>query len=100
VDEKVLLANGQPVPCLLLGNKSDLPGRTVSDNEVDDFCKQAGFIGYHAVSAKTAEKVEDGMMHLLRYLLSTADAPQAPEADSFRLGDELDAPAKKSCCAD
>jgi GTPase SAR1 family protein len=101
VDDKVLLDSGQPVPCLLLGNKSDLPGRTISDDEIDAFCKQAGFIGYHAVSAKTAEKVEDAMMHLLRYLLSTSAAPEAPEADSFRLGDD-DGPSEKksSCCGD
>jgi small GTP-binding protein len=101
VDDKVLLESGQPVPCLLLGNKSDLPGRTISDDEIDAFCKQAGFIGYHAVSAKTAEKVEDAMMHLLRYLLSTSAAPAAPEADSFRLGDDDGLPEKKSgCCGD
>ncbi len=49
---KVLLSSGEPVPCLLLGNKSDLPGRTISDDEIEAFCKQAGFIGYHAISAK------------------------------------------------
>ena len=100
VDDKVLLSTGQPVPCLLLGNKCDLPGRTISDDEIDAFCKQAGFVGYHAVSAKTAEKVEDAMMHLLRYLLSTSVAPEAPEGDTFRLGDDDGLPEKKSgCCA-
>ena len=34
VDEKVLLASGEPVPCLLMGNKSDLPGKMVTDEEV------------------------------------------------------------------
>ncbi len=40
------------------------------------------------------------MMHLVRYLLSTTSAaPEAPEADSFRLGDD-DGPTEKKngCC--
>ena len=51
------------------------------------------------MSAKTADKVEDAMMHLVRYLLSTNAVPETPESDTFRLGDE-DSPAtnKKSCC--
>jgi Ras-related protein Rab-32 len=74
VDDKVLLASGEPVPCLLLGNKSDLPGendkgcviifceafkkgRTISDDEIEAFCKQAGFIGYHAISAKVTRVI-------------------------------------------
>merc|ERR1711991_886219 len=100
VDDKVLLASGEPVPCLLLGNKSDLPGRAVADADVEAFCRQAGFMGYHAVSAKTAEHVDDAMMHLLRYMLSTSPAPERPEeADSFRLGDD-DGPQEKGskCC--
>ena len=83
---------------MLLGNKSDLPGRTVSDAEVEALCKEAGFVGYHAISAKTAERVEDALMHLLRHLLSTASRPLAPEDESFRLGDDDGNVEKKSCC--
>jgi len=98
VDEKVLLPNGDPVPCLLLGNKSDLPGRAVEDAKIEEFCKREGFIGYHSVSAKTSEHVEDAMMHLLRYLLSTSAMPQAPETDAFKLGDEEPVVDKSKCC--
>ena len=100
VDDKVLLSSGEPVPCLLLGNKSDLPGRAVSDGEVEAMCRQGGFVGYHAISAKTAEHVEDALMHLLRHLLSTAAQPQTPEDESFRLGDDDGHPEKKNCCGD
>ncbi len=98
VDEKVLLPNGDPVPCLLLGNKSDLPGRAVETDAIEAFCKKEGFVGYHAVSAKTSDHVEDAMMHLLRYLLSTSAVPEVPEGDAFKLGDEETPTGERKCC--
>lgn len=90
VDQKVWTASGEPIPCLLLGNKSDLPGRAVDEETVREFCKKEGFIGYHTVSAKTSAHVEDAMLDLLKHLLSTSGTtPQAPEeGDAFKLGEE------------
>merc|ERR1711916_108951 len=46
LDAKVHLANGEPVPCILLANKCDVEGdRPVSNEEIEDFVKEAGFIG-------------------------------------------------------
>ena len=41
------------VPAVLLANKSDLTDqRVVTDQEVEQLVKEAGFAGWHAVSAK------------------------------------------------
>jgi hypothetical protein len=42
--------------------------------QIEEFWKREGFIGYHSVSAKTSEHVDDAMMQLLRYLLNTTSA--------------------------
>ena len=41
------------VPAVLLANKSDLTDqRVVTEQEIEQMVKEAGFAGWHAVSAK------------------------------------------------
>merc|ERR1719397_1915459 len=53
LDMKVVTVDGSKVPAVLLANKSDLTDqRVVTDHEIEQMVKEAGFAGWHAVSAK------------------------------------------------
>lgn len=53
LDSKVKLANGNPIPSVLLANKCDQK-KDSSNNAalMDSFCKEAGFLGWFETSAK------------------------------------------------
>ncbi|KAK3522562.1 hypothetical protein QTP86_023279 [Hemibagrus guttatus] len=53
LDSKVKLANGNPIPSVLLANKCDQK-KDGSNNAtlMDNFCKEAGFLGWFETSAK------------------------------------------------
>lgn len=53
LDSKVKLANGTPIPSVLLANKCDQK-KDGSNNAslMDNFCKEAGFLGWFETSAK------------------------------------------------
>ncbi len=44
-------------PILLVGNKSDLEGRQITEKDIEDKLKQYGAIGYYLTSAKTGNGV-------------------------------------------
>lgn len=53
LDSKVKLANGSPIPAVLLANKCDQ--KKENSNNValmNSFCKEAGFLGWFETSAK------------------------------------------------
>lgn len=54
LDGKVSLANGKPVPVVLLANKSDQSREGLSSQlpKLDAFCKEHGFVGWFETSAK------------------------------------------------
>lgn len=63
VNSKVVLANNQNIPLLLLANKADMPDVTINKEMLDDFVQQHGFIGWFPVSAKEGTGI--GTLHLL-----------------------------------
>uniref|UniRef100_A0A8C2EKG5 Ras-related protein Rab n=1 Tax=Cyprinus carpio TaxID=7962 RepID=A0A8C2EKG5_CYPCA len=53
LDSKVKLANGNPIPSVLLANKCDQKkDGSNSSSLMDNFCKEAGFLGWFETSAK------------------------------------------------
>ena len=55
LDTKVLLPDGRPIPCVLLGNKCDQTPEDVKFNNneaMNALCQEQGFSGYFATSAK------------------------------------------------
>jgi len=52
VNKKVVLANDEPIPLLLLANKCDLPEVKLDKEMLDEFVAENGFIGWYAVSAQ------------------------------------------------
>lgn len=67
VDNKVELPNGQKLPVLLLGNKSDLLDKEhqcVSDGEIEQIAKDLGFFKFAKVSAMTGDNLHQALTEL------------------------------------
>jgi len=65
-DSKCVLADGSTVPCLLLGNKSDLTHlRQVTHDEVEKMTLEFNFTSWTEISVKDNLMVEDSMRYLL-----------------------------------
>ncbi len=129
LDDKVRQPCGDPLPCLLLANKADLPVRPVPTAEIDDFVRThgtvlarvpltprlhtkntrgLGFFAWAEVSAKTNANVGEAVRALVEQVVAVynADAADyaAPMAGGLRIaghGGAGNSPAaKKPCCAD
>ncbi|XP_037086136.1 ras-related protein Rab-38-like isoform X2 [Pollicipes pollicipes] len=72
LDEKVQLPNGDPVPCVLLGNKCDLPkeGLAASPDKVAEWAQQHGFAGWFQTSAKENNGIEEAARFLVSKILA------------------------------
>ena len=48
LDEKITLPDGDPIPVMLLGNKSDLDRECplLTDDDFDDYCSEHGYEGW------------------------------------------------------
>jgi len=81
VNSKVVLANNDPIPALLLANKSDIPGVTIDHEMLDKFVKDNGFIGWFETSAQKNTNVDDAMKFLISKILEVAqkNIPTRPE---------------------
>lgn len=52
LDKKHELKDGSKCPCLLIGNKCDLPNRVMDQGEIEEFCRKYDFFGYIECSVK------------------------------------------------
>eukprot|EP00047_Mylnosiga_fluctuans_P024605 m.164833 g.164833 ORF g.164833 m.164833 type:complete len:215 (+) comp9888_c1_seq6:182-826(+) len=83
IADKVLLADGTPLPCFLLVNKSDLRDSTgPSDKEIDDFCRLHSIASWAPVSAKTGSNIHEIITAICELLLRPPPAPPGPVATS------------------
>ena len=72
LDSKVILPDGRNIPCVLVGNKCDQKDADEIDRDspiMSAFCKQRGFIGWFATSAKANTNVEDACKFLVDRIL-------------------------------
>jgi len=72
VNSKVMLANNEPIPTLLLANKCDLPGVVVDKDLLDRFCKENGFLGWFQTSAQKNVNIDEAMKTLISKILEVA----------------------------
>jgi hypothetical protein len=72
VDAKVQLANGAPIPTLLLANKCDIPGVAIDRAKLDSFCKEHGFIAWFPTSAQDDIGINEAMNVLIGEILKVA----------------------------
>ena len=90
VDAKCSLPNGEPLPVWLCANKSDLEP-VVNLDGMDDFCKDNGFAGWLATSAKTGDNVNESLTSLVKVIVGHDDVFKAKEeADAAAAADALD----------
>ncbi|XP_062502947.1 ras-related protein Rab-32B-like isoform X2 [Corticium candelabrum] len=90
VNQKVMLANEQPVPILLLANKCDLEDAHFDPNQLDEFCKEHKFTGWFPTSAKDNQNVDDAMTFLVTKILSLQSTGQSHPQDYISLKDRDD----------
>ncbi|XP_071476433.1 ras-related protein Rab-7L1-like [Diadema setosum] len=70
VDKKVTLSNGNPVPCLLLANKIDLPNPVVKEDEIKNLSHSQDFLGWNKISVKDNTNIEHSMNFLVDEILA------------------------------
>lgn len=80
LNSKVVLANSEPIPVLLLANKCDLV-ESVDRDKLDKFCKEHRLIGWFATSAREDVNIDDAMKKLVATILTVAktNIPKGPE---------------------
>ncbi|XP_076844217.1 LOW QUALITY PROTEIN: ras-related protein Rab-32a [Brachyhypopomus gauderio] len=102
LDSKVKLANGSPIPSVLLANKCDQKKDTSSNAALmDTFCKETGFLGWFETSAKENMNVEEAARFLVEHiLLNDQHVPHEERTnDCVKLNqDAIAAEPKPGCC--
>ncbi|XP_078342363.1 ras-related protein Rab-7L1-like [Oculina patagonica] len=69
LDRKCTLPNGKTIPCILVGNKSDLTTRPVEKEAIDKMCRENSFLGWTEMSVKEDINVTETMDYLLTELM-------------------------------
>ncbi|KAK7812482.1 hypothetical protein U0070_020762 [Myodes glareolus] len=72
LDSKLTLPSGEPVPCLLLANKSDLSPWAVSRDQIDRFSKENGFTGWTETSVKENRNINEAMRVLVEKMMNNS----------------------------
>ncbi|KAE8623627.1 hypothetical protein XENTR_v10005678 [Xenopus tropicalis] len=74
LDNKVILPNGDFVPCILLANKCDLSPWAVSRQQIDQFSKENNFIGWTETSVKENININESMRVLIERMMASREA--------------------------
>lgn len=105
LDSKVQLSDGSPVPCVLLANKCDQAKEGLVNNtsQMDDFCKEKGFIGWYETSARENINIDEAARFLVTKILEKDKAIGEEDKDKDRVilddSNITGKPDKKfSCC--
>jgi len=111
VDSKVMLPDGNRIPCVLLANKVDTVMADETDTAfskapaglgrdfLDQYAKEQGFVGWFPTSAATNFNVDDAMDKLADVIATVAkdNAPQEP-SDVIIPDKQDDEAQSKPCC--
>eukprot|EP01013_Petalomonas_cantuscygni_P003433 TRINITY_DN1360_c0_g1_i1.p2 TRINITY_DN1360_c0_g1~~TRINITY_DN1360_c0_g1_i1.p2 ORF type:complete len:160 (+),score=31.80 TRINITY_DN1360_c0_g1_i1:409-888(+) len=89
IDMKVQLPDGNPIPCILVANKCDLPDQIVDDATLKRYAREAGVIESIRTSALSGENVDDAFGTLIDRILKASAPPMPPPPPPF--------PQKKQC---
>lgn len=75
LDSKVKLANGSPIPSVLLANKCDQKKDNSNNTTLmDNFCKETGFLGWFETSAKVRNLHKPQVLFFLQHCPTYFDA--------------------------
>jgi Ras-related protein Rab-32 len=98
IDAKVTLANGDPIPCILVANKSDLVNVPLNEEVMNQYCKELGFVNWISTSAKKDINIAETMTAITQHIMSRSPIEEGEEdPDLIRLGDET-RPYGYGCC--
>lgn len=102
LDSKVHLPNGSPIPAVLLANKCDQKkDRSQSPSQMDQFCKEHGFIGWFETSAKDNINIDEATRFLVENMLANQQSFPREEIDMDKIKLVEEPPTTKSksqCC--
>ncbi|XP_029352459.1 ras-related protein Rab-32a [Echeneis naucrates] len=102
LDSKVKLANGNPIPSVLLANKCDQKKESSNNTaQMDNFCKETGFLGWFETSAKDNINVDEAARFLVENILANDKGLPYEESngDRIKLDQEtVAAESKSGCC--
>uniref|UniRef100_A0A6B2LHZ8 Ras-related protein Rab n=1 Tax=Arcella intermedia TaxID=1963864 RepID=A0A6B2LHZ8_9EUKA len=99
VNDKVVLANNQPIPLILLANKCDIPGVTIDNEALDEYTKANGFLAWYKTSAQDNINIDSAMQFLVSKILeiSKENRPvQVPTPNTVVLTPNNNPPAQKT----
>ncbi len=91
------MPNGDPLPVVLLANKSDKIKVPLNEEVMAQYCTENGFIGWFATSAKDNVNIDEAVGFLVNHIVSRDEKTLALEAaaaaakrqssEGFTLGD-------------
>ncbi|CAH0724591.1 unnamed protein product, partial [Brenthis ino] len=83
LDTKVQLADGSPIPCILLANKCDQQKEGIinSPAKMDEYCREKGFAGWFETSAKENINIEEAARSLVHKILLNDKLLQSNDKD-------------------
>eukprot|EP01128_Nolandella_sp_AFSM9_P006348 TRINITY_DN3238_c0_g1_i2.p1 TRINITY_DN3238_c0_g1~~TRINITY_DN3238_c0_g1_i2.p1 ORF type:complete len:215 (-),score=27.75 TRINITY_DN3238_c0_g1_i2:30-674(-) len=82
VNSKVVLANDEPIPIILLANKCDLDEVTQPGEEMQMFARENGFLAFFPTSAQADIGINEAMDFLVKQILRVADANKPSTASA------------------
>ncbi|XP_052827172.1 ras-related protein Rab-32B isoform X3 [Octopus bimaculoides] len=105
LDSKVQLPDGSNIPCVLLANKCDQTKEGLVNNteQMDDFCKEKGFLSWFETSAKENINIDEAARFLVGQILkndqnmNTGSTEEDKERIQLANANQQE-PTKKSCC--
>ncbi|KAF2879189.1 hypothetical protein ILUMI_26989 [Ignelater luminosus] len=101
LDSKVQLADGSPIPCVLLANKCDQQKEGLVNNKtkMDDYCKEKGFAAWYETSAKENINIDEAARTLVNQILLNDKLINEvnKDGDQFSLASNSNEIKKKSC---
>lgn len=102
LDSKVHLPNGSPIPAVLLANKCDQKkDSSQSPSQMDQFCKDHGFIGWFETSAKDNINIDEATRFLVENMLANQQSFPREEIDMDKIKLVEEPPMtkpKSQCC--
>jgi len=103
LDAKIPASDGQTIPCLLIGNKSDLKRKDFDPSKIEAFCEKNNFLGWFATSAKENSGIEEAFAFLLENILIPKnvfdDTPERSESQTTIKLSESDQKTENSSCS-
>eukprot|EP00045_Choanoeca_perplexa_P003089 m.28586 g.28586 ORF g.28586 m.28586 type:complete len:205 (-) comp11858_c0_seq1:84-698(-) len=100
LDEKVLQADGSPIPVVLMANKCDLKQqRAVFKPQIAEASEQWGFVDYVETSAKSDFGIDAGFRRLLDFLPAPEGAVDNDNDGLFRIRERPEQEPQADGCA-